>query len=189
MYKCYNDGMLMSYAEAVNKTGSGYLLSRSLLEKRIFRIQKGVYSDSSSVDVYALFSFTHPGAIYRMLSAEFLLGITDEVPSVISYASKMGSTRYSDYGFHQVFEKTDLYGLGRISCPRGDDLILIYGKERCLLDLIAHRAQVPYAHYLDMIRYYRAHQSELDDTLLQKLLSHYRYSDRIQAILEREVFE
>jgi hypothetical protein len=68
MYKRFNDGMLMNYAEAVNKTGSGYLLSQWLLEKRIFRIQKGVYSDSSSVDAFTLFSFAHPGAIYRMLS-------------------------------------------------------------------------------------------------------------------------
>jgi hypothetical protein len=183
--------MLLNYQQALSRFGSAYSLKKALESKKIYRVEAGVYSNQEFADFFLLIPFLHPEVIYRGLTAESLLGITDEVPDFIDVATPANATRIHHKDVVQHYEDPNLYGRGVILLPYGnkDATIPIYGQERCLLDLVAHRAKVNYSHYLEMMRYYRAHQNELNQDLILELLPHYRYQNRIQEILEREIFE
>jgi hypothetical protein len=181
--------MLLNYQQALSRFGSAYSLKKALESKKIFCLEPGIYSSIDFHDSFITLSFSYPEIIYRGLTAEYLHNLTDEVPSSIEISTPINATRIRDSGVAQHYESPGLYGLGAVLLPYGDETLRVYGKERCLLDLVAHRAKVNYSHYLEMMRYYRAHQNELNQDLILELLPHYRYQNRIQEILEREIFE
>ena len=52
--------MLFSYKECLDKYGSDYQIKKELAENRLFKIEKGIYSDNEYYSDLELISFKYP---------------------------------------------------------------------------------------------------------------------------------
>ena len=72
--------MLLNYKECMEKYGSQYQLDKALREKKVFQLEKGVYSDKESECELAVLKFKYPNAVITMDSAFYYHDLTDMIP-------------------------------------------------------------------------------------------------------------
>ena len=68
--------MLFSYKECLDKYGSDYQIKKELAENRLFKIEKGIYSDNEYYSDLELISFKYPEAVFTGVSAYFYYDLT-----------------------------------------------------------------------------------------------------------------
>ena len=88
--------MLYSYKQCLEKYKTDYLLEKALEEKKMFKVEKGVYSDKSSCSKLAVIAFKKPDSIFTMNSAFYYQDLTDEIPDNYYIATERNSTKIKD---------------------------------------------------------------------------------------------
>ena len=58
--------MLMSYDQCIEIYGTKYLLEKAVDDGRIFRLEKGVYSDQKYVPEKLILAMKYPKAVYTI---------------------------------------------------------------------------------------------------------------------------
>ena len=61
--------MILLYKELIKKYKSNYIIKKLIEEEKIFKIEKGVYSDKKDVNYLEIISKKYPNAIFTMDSA------------------------------------------------------------------------------------------------------------------------
>lgn len=74
--------MLRTRAECIKEYGSDYYINRLIVEGKLFRIEKGIFSEKEYVPELAILSYKYPRAVITMDTAFYLYGFTDVVPDL-----------------------------------------------------------------------------------------------------------
>ena len=69
--------MVMGYQEVVKRYGSVYHINKAIGESKLFKIGRGIYSESSTSSEIEIISARYPQAIFTMDSAFYFHGLTD----------------------------------------------------------------------------------------------------------------
>lgn len=72
--------MIFLYKELIKKYKSDYEIKKLIKEGKIFKIEKGVYSDKKDVNYLQIISKKYPNAIFTMDSAFYYHNLTDVIP-------------------------------------------------------------------------------------------------------------
>ena len=72
--------MIFLYKELIKKYKSNYKINKLIEEGKIFKIEKGVYSDKENVNYLEIISKKYPNAIFTMDSAFYYHNLTDVIP-------------------------------------------------------------------------------------------------------------
>ena len=72
--------MILLYKELIKKYKSNYKIKKLIEEGKIFKIEKGIYSDKKDVNYLEIISKKYPNAIFTMDSAFYYHNLTDVIP-------------------------------------------------------------------------------------------------------------
>ena len=105
--------MLKTRAECIKEYGSDYFINQLIDDGKLFRIEKGIFSEKEYIPELAILSYKYPNAVITMDTAFYLYGFTDEVPDVCTMATKREAAPISDKRVKQIFIPGNLIGQGR----------------------------------------------------------------------------
>ena len=102
--------MILLYKELIKKYKSNYKIKKLIEEGKIFKIEKGIYSDKKDVNYLEIISKKYPNAIFTMDSAFYYHNLTDVIPEKEHLALKRDSTKISDSRIKVVYYQDKFFG-------------------------------------------------------------------------------
>lgn len=180
--------MIYSYEECIRAFGSDYQLKKQITEGKIYKIQKGIYSDVKYPSEVAVISNKYPSAIFTLDSAFYYYSMTDVIPDMYSLATDRNAAKIRDNRVIQYFVPIKLLGIGKTELNYNGVRLITYDKERLLIELIRNRNRWPFDYYKELIGYYRTHLEELDIEKLQEYLEVFPKGEKIYEKIQLEVF-
>lgn len=160
--------MLYSYSQCIEMFGTDRKIKKAIYNEQIFKIEKGIYSDTKYVSELAIISMKYPNAIFTLNSAFYYHELTDVIPDLYFLATSKEITQIRDKRIKQKFENSKELNLGAIKMCYNNVEIKIYNKERLLIELIRNKNNLPFDYYKEIILNYRKIISELDIQTIQE---------------------
>ena len=180
--------MLYTYDEIQNAVGSKSAIRQRVQSGDLFHVARGIYSDNQNVSELSIISKLYPNAIFTLNSAFYYYGLTDTIPQFYYLATDKDATKIRDSRIVQVFENSKGLSLGRTSIKYNNDEIIIYNKERLLIELIRNKNKLPFDYYKEIINNYREILYSLDIRSIQDYISMLPKEKMIMKVLQLEVF-
>ena len=180
--------MLLSYPDCLKKWQSDYQIKKQIQAGKLYRIEKGVYSDEPDVSTLAVITFKYPKGIITMDSAFYYHGLTDVIPEEFHLATDKHSIYISDKRVRQYYVLSNILNVGVSEMERRDANIRIYDKERMLIELLRFKNKFPFDYYKEIIGNYRNLIYDLDIERIQDYAESFPRSKMINDALEMEVF-
>lgn len=180
--------MLYTHKELLKIYKSNYQIEKAVREQKIFKLEKGIYSDKKNVHYLEIIVKKYPEAIITGESAYYYHNLTDVIPDKIYLATKREATRIRDKRIKQILVSDNLFELGRESLIFEGVLINIYNKEKMLIELIKNKSNVSFDYYKEIILSYRNIVNELQNWKIEQYLENYSLEERILDIIKKEVF-
>lgn len=180
--------MLKTRDECLKEYGSTYFINELVRSRKLFKIEKGIYSNNKNVPLLAVLSFKYPNAVITMQTAFYIYGLTDEIPDLCYMATKRENAPISDKRIKQVFIPNDLLSIGAVQIEYQGYKINIFDKERMLLELIRYKSKMPFNYYKDIIGNYRRILPILNVEKIRNYLEYMPKKNLIKKILQLEVY-
>ena len=177
-------------AECLKEYGSDYFINQMVAKGKLFRVDKGIFSEKEHVPELALLSYKYPNAIITMETAFYLYGFTDEVPDVCTMATKREAAPIVDSRVKQFFMLKELLGLGAtIMDYKGYD-IQIFDRERMLMliELVRYKSKIPFNYYKEILGNYRRILPQLNAEKIRNYAETVPKSDKVIRTLRTEVY-
>ena len=180
--------LLKTRAECLKEYGSDYFINQMVAEGKLFRVDKGIFSEKEHVPELALLSYKYPKAIITMDTAFYLYGLTDEVPDVCTMATKREAAPISDKRVKQIFMPEELLDHGRTTMEyKGYDL-QIFDRERMLIELVRYKSKLPFNYYKEILGNYRRILPQLNTEKIRNYAEVVPKSDKVIRTLRTEVY-
>ena len=180
--------MLFTYSELRKKYKSNNIIKRLLLEEKIFKIEKGIYSDEENVNYLKVLNKKYPNAIFTMDSAFYYYNLTDVIPEKEYLALKGDSTKISDDRIKVVYYQEKFFEIGKSTLKVNGIEIQVYDKERMLIELIRNRKKMGFDYYKEIINSYREIKDTLNTKKIAEYISKFAIEDYLYDVIMREVF-
>ena len=180
--------MILSYNECIKRYGSKYMLNKLVSEGKLFRLEKGVYSEEKYQPEYQIIAMKYPAAVFTLNSAFYYHGLTDVIPEKYYLATAYSAAKISDKRVIQVFENSSELENGAEMIPYGNCKIHMYNRERMLIELLRNKNKLPFDYYKEIINNYREIINDLDIPLIQDMAMAVPKSRMIMEALQTEVF-
>ena len=158
--------MLYTRKEISNIYNSTYQLNKAIYEKKIFKIQNGIYSDEEYVNPLAVVTKKYPKFIFTMDSAFYYWNLTDVIPDKFCLATKQTSIRINEEDIKQYFVDDEIFEIGKTILKVENTEINIYNKERMLVELLRNKNKLPFDYYKEIILNYRKIINTIDIALV-----------------------
>ncbi len=179
--------MIYNYNECIKLYGSHYYLEKALREKRIFKVDNGLYSTNKNSKKLEMFIKKHRKAIFTMESAFYYLGISDVIPDKYVIATNKDATKYKNDSIKQYFMDNNLINIGITTIEYGGITIPLFNKERMLIEIARYKNKIPLDYYKEVINYYRNHLNDIDISLVLEYLETFPKKSLISRIIQSEV--
>lgn len=180
--------MLYTRRELSKKYKSTYQLNKALENKKIFKIQNGIYSDEEYANPLAVITKKYPYAIFTMDSAFYYWNLTDVIPDKFCLATKRINVRYKENDIKQYFVGENLFEFGKTTLNIENVEINIYDKERMLIELVRRKNQIPLDYYKEIISNYRKIVNTLDSFKISEYISYYKNEEKLYNRVQSEVY-
>ena len=180
--------MTILYRQCLEKYGSVYRIRQEVVAGRLFKLEKGVYSEKKYESTTAIVSAKYPKSVFTLDSAFYFYGLTDTIPEKSHLATARNTRQISDSRVVQRFENSDTLYLGAEKAEFDGATIVIYNRERMLLELLRNKNILPFDYYKEILVNYRKILHELDSQLIQDYLPQFPKSKMINRALRLEVF-
>ena len=180
--------MIFTYKECLQRCGSKYNMNKMIASGEIFKQEKGIYSDVKYVPEYQIISAKYPKAVFSLDSAFYYHGLTDVIPDKYYLTTEKSAAKIKDPRVVQIFENSDVLHVGAKNIPYGDTKILMYTKERMLVELLRKKNKLQFDYYKEILGNYRKIIYELDVSAVQNMIMMMPKTRMIMEALELEVF-
>lgn len=175
-------------SECLKEYGSDYAINRMVAEGKLFRIDKGIFSEQEHVPELALLSYKYPKAIITMETAFYLYGLTDEIPDMCTMATKREAAPIADSRVKQVFMPKELLGMGATTMDYEGYQIRIFDRERMLIELVRYKTKIPFNYYKEILGNYRRILPQLNAEKIRNYAESVPKSDKVIRTLRTEVY-
>ncbi len=180
--------MIKTRLECLQEYGSDYFINQLVESRKLFRVDKGLYSEEEHVPELALLSVRYPKAVITMDTAFYLYGLTDEVPDLCTMATKREAAPITDTRVKQIFMPGDILEQGKtVMDYQGYDLV-IFDKERLLVELVRYKSKIPYYYYKEIVGNYRRILPQLNSEKIRDYAERVPKSDMVIRTLRAEVY-
>lgn len=179
--------MILSYNDCIERYGSKYNLKKIVSEGALFQIEKGVYAGEKYIPEYQVIAFKYPRAVFTLNSAFYYHQLTDVIPEKYYLATDRGGSKISDKRVVQIFENSSILNVGAEMIKYGNSEILMYNKERMLVELLRRKNTIPFDYYKEILGNYRKIIDGLDIQLIQDIALEFPKSRMIMESLQMEV--
>lgn len=178
--------MVYYYKELVENGLSRYQIERKVTDKKLYKIETGIYSDEEFPSELAVIAKKYPKAILTLNSAFFYYGLTDKIPDYYYLATDKKARKIGNESVKQIYTKTELLNIGLAKMKIEDTEVNIYDKERMLIELVRYKSKLPYELYKEVLNNYRKIKDQLNFIELYKYAQNFKKSYILQTI-ETEV--
>lgn len=179
--------MLLSYQECLEKYGTDYKIKKSVQEGELYLKEKGLYSDKKYVPELEIISKKYPNAIITLNSAFYYYGLTDTIPDLYYVATPKSTRKISDTRVKQIYENSKAFDLGKTTIEYEGVDIVIYNKERLLVELIRNKHKISFELYKELITSYRKIIHELDMMMVTEYAYELPKTNMVMEIIKLEV--
>jgi len=179
--------MLYNWKEINEKYGYPLKVREALDRGEIYRIKRGFYATKANVSPLHMVAAKYPNAIITMDTAFFIYGLTDVIPDKTHLATMRNATRISDADVVQVFLSEKIFSPGKTTIEYDGVSIIIYDRERMLIELLRNSKSIPFDYYKEIITGYRRISDELDFYKTEEYISLFKRKDSLFDKLRREV--
>ncbi|MBQ8113335.1 MAG: hypothetical protein IJ146_09035 [Kiritimatiellae bacterium] len=168
--------------------GSPYQINKAIRDGRIFKMDKGVYSDDGSESEIEVIQMKYPRAIVSFDSAYFYYDMTDYIPDQYTLTIENHAHLVRDERVRFFFVPEEVIDVGVAMFNYDGANIRIYDKERLLIDTARMKARMPADQYKEVVNHYRACRDTLDASKFPEYLERFPHRDRIMRIIDEEVY-
>ena len=179
---------MYSQADCVKEYGSQYHVEKRVDDGKLFRIERGVYSEEENVPTLAILMFKYPKAVVTMKTAFYIHGLTDSIPVLYDLATDRDAAKIRDTRVKQYFYPSELFETGVEEMEYRGYKIRVYSKERMLVELVRYKSKLPFDLYKEVILNYRRIMPALNIQEIQDYALASPKSERILETLQMEVF-
>jgi len=179
--------MLLSYQECLEKYGTDYKIKKSVQEGELYLKEKGLYSDKKYVSELEIISKKYPNAIITLNSAFYYYGLTDTIPDLYYVATPKSTRKISDTRVKQIYENSKAFDLGKTTIEYEGVDIVIYNKERLLVELIRNKHKISFELYKELITSYRKIIHELDMMMVTEYAYELPKTNMVMETIKLEV--
>ena len=180
--------MLFSYKECIEKYQNDYFLEKALSESKLYKVEKGIYSDTPTYRDIAVVAFKNKNAIFTMNSAFYYQDLTDAIPENFFLGTHRNAAKIKDPNVKQYFYPDETFMLGIEEKVIYGTPIKVYSKERMLVELIRHKNKIPFDYYKEIISNYRNKIYELDEEWFEENIEKFPGSKKLFDIIQLEVY-
>ena len=182
--------MLYDYKEVIAIYGNDYNLKKALSDKRIFKVEKGIYSDGkSNFNLIELIMKKYKHAFLVKESALYLLGFINEKPEKIHIGTARNALRIKDDRIQQHFysnldlsilSENDWHRHSHFLCyeniqkyhTENNNEIRLFNLKALFFDIVRNYKDFPKSDLLDLLDkfkncsyFYGLTESELEENL------------------------
>lgn len=180
--------MVYLYNELRKKYKSNDKIKKLLLEKQIFKLERGVYSDTENVNYLEVLNKKYPNAVFTMNSAFYYHNLTDVVPEKEYLALRRDSTKINDERVKTIYYQDKLFDIGKTILEVNGINIKIYDKERMLIELIRNRKSIGFDYYKEIIGNYREISDTLNVRKITEYINKFTVENYLYDVIMKEVF-
>lgn len=180
--------MLIDFKTCKARFGSPYQINKAIRDGRIFKMDKGVYSDDGSESEIEVIQMKYPRAIVSFDSAYFYYDMTDYIPDQYTLTIENHAHLVRDERVRFFFVPEEVIDVGVAMFNYDGANIRIYDKERLLIDTARMKARMPADQYKEVVNHYRACRDTLDASKFPEYLERFPHRDRIMRIIDEEVY-
>ena len=167
--------MLKTFKELILEYKTNEKIKELVENKKLFKIDKGIYSTDKNYSMIEYISKKYPNAIITLDSALEYYGLTNVKTKIITIATLHKSKVYKNDLIKQIFIKDNLFYIGKISING----INIYDKERLLIEVIRNKNKYEEDYYNKTIDNFRKISSELDFSKIYEYVSNFAREEAI----------
>ena len=151
--------MIYTTKELLAKNETEYSIRNKLLSKKLFLVERGLYSDEphSFVDE-AYISKKYPNAILTGLSAFYLYDLTDHIPDCFYLATEQHSFPIRRKDVVQSYQDGAFFDIG----VTFKDGVRTYDLERLLIELFRLKEKLPREIYYEVLSSFRKNKNNID---------------------------
>jgi hypothetical protein len=149
--------------------------------------EKGIYSDERYVSELEIVVKKYPNAIMTLNSAFYYYGLTDTIPEYYYVATPKNTRHINDNRFKQIYENSEAFDMGKTSIKYDGVDIMIYNKERLLVELVRNKRRFNFDFYKEIINNYRKVIDELDIGVIAEYALELPKTNMVMETLRREV--
>jgi hypothetical protein len=179
---------MKSRSECLQEYGSDYFVHQKISAGELFRIDKGIYSETEYVPELALVCYKYPNAVVTLNTAFYLYDLTDEIPDEHYLATKREAAPISDKRVKQIFMPKDLLAIGKTTFEEKGFPIPVFDRERMLIELIRYKSKLSFNYYKEIIGNYRRILPQLDPEKIRDYAEIMPKRDMIIRTLQMEIF-
>lgn len=179
--------MLYSFDECIKKYNNQYQIEKMIQSEKLYKIDRGIYSDKKQVSELEILVFKYPNAVFAMDSAFYYHGLTDVIPDEFYLATDRDAAKIHSANVKQIFYQETIFPIGVDSISYQNVIIQIYDKERMLIELIRNKNGLPFDYYKEIIESYRKITYELDIEKLQDYIIQFPKKEYIMNAIQLEV--
>ena len=180
--------MILLYKELIKKYKSNYKIKKLVEEGKIYKIEKGIYSDKKEVNYLEIITKKYPNAIFTMDSAFYYHNLTDVIPKKEHLALKRDSTKISDSRIKVVYYQDKFFDIGKSTLNINGVEVKVYDKERMLIELIRNRNSIGFDYYKEIIENYREIRETLNTKRIAEYISNLAIENHLYDVIMKEVF-
>lgn len=180
--------MLYTYEDCIEKYKTDYQLRKQIEKGKFFKIERGIYSDDAYESDLAVVRMKYPNAVFTLNSAFYFHGLTDTIPQMYYLETDKDAAKIRDNKVKQIFDNYASMELGAIEMEYDGTKIMIFSKERLLIELIRNKSKLPFDYYKEIIGNYRKLIYELDIQAIQEYALALPKSNRVMETIQMEVF-
>lgn len=179
--------MLLTYKECLEKYGTDYKIKKSVQEGLLYIAGKGLYSERRYVPELEIISKKYPNAIITLNSAFYYYGLTDTIPDFYYVATPKNSRKISDTRVKQIYENSNAFEMGKTTMEYEGVNIIIYNRERLLVELIRNKHKIAFDLYKELINSYRKIIHELNIAMVTEYAYELPKTNMVMETLRMEV--
>ena len=179
--------MLYSYRELKEEYKSDYLIKKEIADSKIFKIEKGLYSNKEYVSELEIVVKKYPMAILTSKSAFYYLGLTDTIPDKCYLSTNKDATKIKDSRIIQIFENSDILNLGIEEKEIEGIKVKLYGEDRMLLELLRNKNKLPFDYYKEVCLNFRKRIDDMNIANLINMAERMPKSKMIIDSLQKEI--
>ena len=180
--------MLLNYNKCKTRFGTSYQIEKALRDGRLFKMDKGVYSESGDESDIEVLQAKYPNTVASFDSAYFYYDMTDYVPEKYTLTIPDHARPIKDSRIKLSFVPENVFAVGMTFHDYNGSRIRIYDKERLLIDTARMKGRMPPDLYKEVVNHYRQIKDELDGSKIPEYLELFPHRDRIMQVIDTEVF-
>ena len=179
--------MIMTYNECIEQLNGISLFRKALSEGKLYKLEKGIYSNQKYESVLSILAYKYPNAVLTLNSAFYYHGLTDVIPESYYFVTDKDASKIKDIRVTQSFDNSGHLMLGAVETNVEDTAVLMYNRERMLVELIRNKPKIPFDYYKEIVESYRGLKYDLDFAKVDDYIEAMQSRTDFYEVIQREI--